>query len=102
MKMNPKPDYEVGFSTKARNLFYKDSDGILHFTFDVDTAKKPTLVILDTMPLTKDFRMIELSNLTQAEQSRIKLAGEKVKRYLISCGSEVKDLPKVRNGIIED
>jgi hypothetical protein len=99
--MKPEPGYEVGFSKHARNLFYKDSQGVLHFTFDVDTARKPTRVILDTTPLAEDFRMIELSNLTQAEQLQIKLAGEKVKQYLITCGYEVKDLPEIRNAIME-
>lgn len=102
MKMNPKPDYEVGFSTKAGNLFYKDFHGMFYFTFDLDKYQKPPLIILDKIPLTEDIKMIEISNLSQAELSRINLAGERVRQYVISCGYQVKDLPEIRNGLIED
>ena len=91
--MSHEAEYRVDFSSKAGNLVYKDSIGVLHFIFEVDSSVKPTVIFLERVPLTRDFKMIELSALPQAEQSRIKLAGERVEQFLISTGAQVRDLP---------
>jgi hypothetical protein len=89
--VNSKAEYEVKFAKQARNLLYEDSQGVLYFPFDVDSSQKPALVILETMPLSEDFRLLP-ENLSQTEQSRIGLALERVVEYLLSIGYQVEYL----------
>lgn len=83
--------YEVEVSSPGRNFMYKDDRGTLQFCWDVNPFSKPTVVYLSKEPLTEDFKLIELSNLSQSELSWIKQARERVIQYLISTGAQVED-----------
>lgn len=73
-------EYKVSVGAIARTLIYEDSKGILVFTFDTDTSKPETTIILER-PRTK---------LTEFEQSRMDLAFERTRQYLFSCGYQVE------------
>ena len=89
--------YKVSFSKKAGNLAYRDFKGTLYFTFDLDSSRKPPVVIFDKVPLAAGFKMIDLSNVSQGERARMSLACERVRQFLISCGYGVEYLPEINN-----
>jgi hypothetical protein len=79
--MNATPDYTVTVGRIARTLLYKDARGTVLFTFDVDSSKGQNKIILEWPS----------KSLIEAEQMRIDLARERIKKYLMARGYEVED-----------
>jgi len=78
--MNSASEYKISAGQIARTLSYEDSGGTLCFTFDVDSENGANIVILER----------HSKSLIDAEQSRIDLAFERVKEYLVSRGYKVQ------------
>jgi hypothetical protein len=78
------PDFKVSFDGPGRGLTYEDVSGTLLFTFDFAMPDGKRLII-HKAGMTGDLRRIP-STLSEAEQSRLQLAFERVKQYAVSCG----------------
>ena len=83
------PDFKVSFGRIGRTLTYEDEGGTLLFTFDFAMPDGKRIIISKTS-LTANLKPIS-SDLSEAEQSRLKMAHERVKQYVISCGYKLLD-----------
>ena len=84
--MDSLEDYKVQFGRIGRTVRYEDSLGIILFAFDADTSKGQKIIVLGGQALNNDFKPIDA---VEADRSRIDLALERTKRYLLSCGYQV-------------
>jgi hypothetical protein len=79
-------DFKVSFDQK-RGLTYQDEVGTLLFSFDFAMPDGKRMIIYKAR-LTGDLKPIP-SDLAGDEQSRLDLAFERVKQYVISCGYQI-------------
>ncbi len=82
--MNSSSDYKVSFGRIARTLLYEDSQGIVRFTFDIDTSNGQKLIILEKRPL----------DTYGDDRLRADLIFERTKQYLLLCGYQVEVFEK--------
>ena len=85
-------DHKVKIGEIARTVIYKDAQGDLIFGFDVEPrdesteGQKGTLVLEWASAYPKRIDAIKDKTLRIAEGKRLKLAFERTKQYMISCG----------------
>jgi len=81
------PDFKVRFGGIGRSLTYEDGSGTLLFSFDFAMPDGKRMIIYKA-DMTGDLKPIP-SGLSEAEQSRLQLAYERVKHYAVSCGHKL-------------
>jgi len=77
-------DFKVSFGGPGRGLTYEDESGKLLFSYDFAMPDGKRLIIYKA-GMTGDLKRIPTA-LSEAEQSRLQLAFERVKQYAVSCG----------------
>ena len=81
-------DFKVRFGGgRGRCLTYEDGSGTLVFDFDFATPDGKRMIIYKA-GMTGDLKRIP-SVLSEAEQSRLQLAYERVKQFAVSCGHKL-------------
>jgi hypothetical protein len=83
------PDFKVRFGGPGRSLTYEDGRGTLLFSFDFAMPDGKRMIIYKA-GMTGDLKRFP-SVLSDAEQSRLQLAFERVKQYAVSCGHKLYD-----------
>lgn len=86
--MNSNSNFNISVGRIGRTLIYEDSTGKLIFTYDADTSKGQNKIILYEKPMTGDFKPLSLP-LSEADIARVKLAGNRIKEYLLSRGYQI-------------
>jgi hypothetical protein len=81
--MSDKAEYKVSFGVIARTVLYEDREGIIRFTFDVDTADGRNIIFLER----------NAKGLSPEARVREDMVAERVKEHLISVGYEVRFFP---------
>jgi hypothetical protein len=82
------PDFKVRFGGgRGRCLTYEDGSGTLIFGFDFAMPDGKRMIIYKA-GMTGDLKRIP-PVLSEAEQSRLQLAFERVKQYAVSCGHKL-------------
>jgi hypothetical protein len=77
-------NFKVNFGRVGRSLIYEDDSGTLLFSFDFAEPDGKRIIIYKA-ELTSDLKPIP-SVLLEDEQSRLQLAHERVKQYVVSRG----------------
>jgi hypothetical protein len=84
------PDFTVRFDgSRGRGLTYEDGSGTLLFSFDFAMPDGKRMIIYKAR-MTGDLKPIP-SHLSEAEQSRLQLAYERVKQYAVSSGHKLHE-----------
>lgn len=92
--MSSASDYKVELGKIARTLLYEDSEGTIRFGFDFDTSGGQNILILERPSGTiMNTVSSEGGRSNEAEHSRVNVAFERTKQYLVSRGHNVKVWP---------
>ena len=77
-------DFKVKFGGQGRRLTYEDGTGTLLFSYDFAMPDGKRLIIYPASMMGDHPRIP--ADLSEAEQSRLQLAFERVKQFAVSCG----------------
>jgi hypothetical protein len=92
--MDSGSDYKVEFCKIPRTILYEDSQGTIRFGFDGNTAQGRNILILERrLETTRKAPSAEGTSSNEVSQSRLDMAFERTKQYLVSRGYRVKVWP---------
>jgi len=92
--MNSTDEYKVAFGKVARTIAYEDAKEAIVFTFDIGTSEGQKYLILERPVATlREIDSIEDERLKGVERSRLDVAFERTRQFVLAHGHLVKIWP---------